>query len=67
MNQAVKTQPPKSTATDSPGMQSATDDFVEACNAVGDATAEYSKKHPAVVMMATFFLGFYVGWKIKPW
>lgn len=67
MNQAAKTQAPKSPPAFSQCAQSATDDFVEACNAVGDATAEYSKKHPAVVMMATFFLGFYVGWKIKPW
>ena len=67
MNQSVQSQPQKTDSSYSKCMQSATDDLVEACSTVGDATAEYSRKHPAVVMMATFFLGFYVGWKIKPW
>ncbi len=46
---------------------SATDDLVEVCNTVAEATATYSRKHPSVVILATFLLGFYVGWKVKPW
>lgn len=67
MNQGVQSQMREPVSNYSKCVQSATDDLVEACSTVGDATAEYSRKHPAVVMMATFFLGFYVGWKIKPW
>lgn len=33
------------------------------CNAVKN----YSRRHPGAVATAIFFLGFYVGWKVKPW
>jgi hypothetical protein len=34
---------------------------------IGTAVGDYSRQNPAVVACAVFFLGFYVGWKVKPW
>lgn len=44
-----------------------THDLQEALDSVGIAIKEYSKKHPAAVAVGIFFVGFYVGWKVKPW
>ncbi len=34
---------------------------------VGEAVVTYSRKQPAVVACMIFAVGFFVGWKIKPW
>ena len=41
--------------------------FQTLTNSVCNAVEDYSRRHPATVATALFFLGFYVGWKVKPW
>ncbi|MFO0939970.1 MAG: hypothetical protein U0930_04320 [Pirellulales bacterium] len=67
MSQTTTRRTPEAVTEASACVLSATEDLVEVCNTVADATATYSRKHPSVVMVATFLMGFYVGWKIKPW
>lgn len=42
-------------------------DFQVLVEDVGNCISQYSNKHPGVTAGAIFFLGFYLGWKIKPW
>lgn len=51
----------------SQGSQLQTEDFQALANQLCSAVENYSRSHPAAVGTAIFFLGFYVGWKVKPW
>lgn len=42
-------------------------DFQALTEGVYNAVEDYGMRHPATVATAIFFLGFYVGWKVKPW
>jgi hypothetical protein len=43
------------------------EDFQAMAENVYQAVEDYSRTHPAAVATAIFFMGFYVGWKVKPW
>lgn len=34
---------------------------------VGDAVIQYCQRRPGVAALTLFAVGFFVGWKIKPW
>ena len=42
-------------------------DLEEMTAKITDAVVDYSKKQPGAVACLIFMLGFFVGWKIKPW
>ena len=43
------------------------EDFEMLMNQVGSAAGEYCRKHPGVATLAILGVGFYLGWKVKPW
>ncbi|MCA9134521.1 MAG: hypothetical protein KDA45_15230 [Planctomycetales bacterium] len=43
------------------------EDFQALVDDVGQAVAQYCRRRPGVAASAVFALGFFVGWKIKPW
>lgn len=43
------------------------EDFQTLVDEVGTSVTTYFRKRPGVAACALFTLGFYVGWKIKPW
>ena len=42
-------------------------DLQEVADSIIQAVGIYSRKNPAVVAVAIFAVGCYVGWKVKPW
>ncbi len=42
-------------------------DLQEVADSIIQAVGNYSRKNPAVVSVAIFAVGCYVGWKVKPW
>lgn len=43
------------------------EDFQQLLDDVGDSLTVYCKKRPMVAAFTVFAIGFYMGWKIKPW
>lgn len=43
------------------------EDFQHLIDDVGESLTAYCKKRPMVAAFAVFAVGFYMGWKIKPW
>ncbi len=43
------------------------EDFGMLVERVGSAVCEYGRRRPGVVAAAILGLGFFVGWKVKPW
>ena len=43
------------------------EDFQELMDNVGTSVADYCRKRPLVAGLTVFAVGFYMGWKIKPW
>ncbi len=43
------------------------EDFQTFIDEVGTSVSTYCRKRPGVAACLLFGLGFYVGWKIKPW
>jgi len=43
------------------------EDLVKLVDRCGDAICEYGKRQPGVAALAVLGLGFFVGWKLKPW
>lgn len=43
------------------------EDFQALMEDVGTSVGTYCRKRPVVATMAVFAVGFYMGWKIKPW
>lgn len=43
------------------------EDFQSFVDEVGSSVTTYCRKRPGVAACMLFGLGFYVGWKIKPW
>ncbi len=42
-------------------------DFQVMAEDVSSSVADYCRKQPLVAGLAVFAIGFYVGWKVKPW
>jgi len=43
------------------------EDFAEFMSEVGDSVQKYCKRRPGVVAGVLFGLGFFCGWKLRPW
>ncbi|MDZ4848717.1 MAG: hypothetical protein SGI77_05450 [Pirellulaceae bacterium] len=43
------------------------EDFQSLVEDVGTSVASYCRKRPAMAACMLFAIGFYVGWKVKPW
>ena len=43
------------------------EDFQQLMEEVGDSLAHYCRRRPGVAAATLFALGFFFGWKIKPW
>ncbi len=43
------------------------EDFIKLADRCGDAICEYGRRQPGVAALAILGLGFFVGWKLKPW
>jgi hypothetical protein len=43
------------------------EDFQTFIDDVSDAAVRYCKARPGAAALTVFFLGFFVGWKMKPW
>ena len=43
------------------------EDFGALVERVGTALCDYGRRRPGVAVAAILGLGFFVGWKIKPW
>jgi hypothetical protein len=43
------------------------EDFAEFVSEVGDSLQKYCKRRPGVVAGVLFGLGFFCGWKLRPW
>lgn len=43
------------------------EDFQTMVNEIGTAVNAYAKERPGMAGLMVFAIGFYVGWKIKPW
>ena len=43
------------------------EDFQTLVDEVGNSVSTYCKKRPGMAACLLFTVGFYVGWKIKPW
>ena len=44
-----------------------TEDFAELMAEVGDSVQKYCARRPGVVAGVLFGLGFFCGWKLRPW
>ena len=42
-------------------------DFEYMIETIGESVKDYGSKHPLAVASAIFCVGFYLGWKVKPW
>ena len=47
--------------------QEQAEDFQVLMDSMGKAMGDYCRRRPGVAAGALFALGFFVGWKIKPW
>ncbi|MGN6545841.1 MAG: hypothetical protein ACTHK7_12380 [Aureliella sp.] len=47
--------------------QAQTEDFAEFMSELGDSVQKYCKRRPGVVAGVLFGLGFFCGWKLRPW
>lgn len=43
------------------------EDFQALIEDVGACVSNYCRKRPITASLAVFAVGFYVGWKVKPW
>lgn len=43
------------------------EDFQQLMQEVGDSLAHYCRRRPGVAACSVFAIGFFFGWKIKPW
>lgn len=43
------------------------EDFQALMEDVGASVGAYCRKRPVVATMVVFAVGFYMGWKVKPW
>lgn len=43
------------------------EDFQALMEDVGTSVSNYCRKRPVMASLAVFAVGFYVGWKVKPW
>jgi DNA-directed RNA polymerase subunit N (RpoN/RPB10) len=43
------------------------EDFQQLMDEVGGAVSRYCSRRPAVAVMTVFGIGFFFGWKMKPW
>lgn len=43
------------------------EDFQALMEDVGSSVAKYCRKRPLIAAFSVFAVGFYVGWKVKPW
>ncbi len=43
------------------------EDFAALIHEVGDSVSKYCKSRPGVVAGVLFGLGFFCGWKLRPW
>lgn len=43
------------------------EDFQQLMEEVGDSLAYYCRRRPGVAAFSVFAVGFFLGWKIKPW
>jgi hypothetical protein len=44
-----------------------TEDFAELMAEIGDSVQKYCARRPGVVAGVLFGLGFFCGWKLRPW
>lgn len=51
----------------SQAMEEGAEDFQDLVESVGASVGAYCRKRPLVASLTVFALGFYTGWKIKPW
>lgn len=42
-------------------------DFEYMVETISESVKDYGTKHPIAVAGAIFCVGFYLGWKVKPW
>ena len=42
-------------------------DFEYMVETISESVKDYGSKHPLAVAGAIFCVGFYLGWKVKPW
>ena len=42
-------------------------DFEYMVETISESVKDYGAKHPLAVAGAIFCVGFYLGWKVKPW
>lgn len=54
-------------STPSHAMEEGAEDFQDLVESVGASVGAYCRKRPLVASLTVFALGFYTGWKIKPW
>jgi hypothetical protein len=43
------------------------EDFAELMSEIGDSVQKYCARRPGVVAGVLFGLGFFCGWKLRPW
>ncbi|QDV27456.1 hypothetical protein [Aureliella helgolandensis] len=43
------------------------EDFQQLLDDVGDSVVHYCRRRPGVAAFSLFAVGFFFGWKIKPW
>ncbi|MEZ6137598.1 MAG: hypothetical protein R3C53_22145 [Pirellulaceae bacterium] len=43
------------------------EDFQKLMEDVGNSVGDYCRKRPMVAALSVFAIGFYLGWKVKPW
>lgn len=43
------------------------EDFQQLVDEVGQAVAHYCRRRPGAAALTVFAVGFFFGWKIKPW
>lgn len=43
------------------------EDFQALMEDVGNSVGDYCRKRPMVAALSVFAIGFYLGWKVKPW
>lgn len=43
------------------------EDFQQLMDEVGEAVVQYCRRRPGVAASCLFAIGFFVGWRVKPW
>ena len=43
------------------------EDFQQLLDDVGESVVHYCQRRPGVAALTVFAVGFFVGWKMKPW